>query len=81
MVGDLVDALSNTATGDNWLAHQLWVLLFPIVWATMNDSKELQVNLAKPIIMLLSKEYHLRAAQMRPNVIQVREPSCETLKP
>lgn len=71
-MGDLLDALSNCATSDNWLTHQLWVLLFPIVWATMNDNKDMQVTLAKPIIMLLSKEYHLRAAQMRPNVIQVR---------
>jgi len=32
-----------------------------------------QVNLAKPIISLLSKEYHFKQAHLRPNVIQVRK--------
>jgi hypothetical protein len=32
-----------------------------------------QVTLAKPIISLLSKEYHYKQSHMRPNVIQVCE--------
>ena len=31
----------------------------------------LQVTLAKPIITLLSKEYHHKQSGMRPNIIQV----------
>jgi hypothetical protein len=45
------------------------VLVFPIVWATL--AKQQQINLAKPIIALLSKEYHQRQAMARPNVVQV----------
>jgi hypothetical protein len=52
------------------VAYHLWVLVFPIVWATLQ--KQQQINLAKPIISLLSKEYHQRQAMARPNVVQVR---------
>jgi transformation/transcription domain-associated protein len=71
-VRDLVESLSAIAAGDNWMAAHLWVLVFPIVWATLSEYKEQQINLAKPIIMLLSKEYHSRQANHRPNVVQVR---------
>jgi hypothetical protein len=54
---------------DPCVAHHLWVLVFPIVWATLQ--KQQQINLAKPIISLLSKEYHQRQAMARPNVVQV----------
>ena len=42
--------------------------IFPNVWATL--AKQRQVNLAKPSISLLSKEYHQRQAMARPNVVQ-----------
>lgn len=53
---------------DPYVAYHLWVLVFPIVWATL--AKQQQINLAKPIISLLSKEYHQRQAMARPNVVQ-----------
>lgn len=43
--------------------------MFPIVWATL--AKQQQINLAKPIISMLSKEFHQRQSMMRPNVVQV----------
>jgi transformation/transcription domain-associated protein len=55
---------------DNGVSYHLWVLVFPIVWATLQ--KQQQINLAKPIISMLSKEFHQRQAMMRPNVVQVR---------
>ena len=45
------------------------MLVFPIVWATLEKSQ--QINLAKPIISLLSKEQHQRQAMNRPNIVQV----------
>jgi hypothetical protein len=56
---------------DPCVAYHLWVLVFPIVWATLQ--KQQQINLAKPIISLLSKEYHQRQAMARPNVVQVNK--------
>jgi transformation/transcription domain-associated protein len=54
---------------DSGVSYHLWVLVFPIVWATLQ--KQQQINLAKPIISMLSKEFHQRQAMMRPNVVQV----------
>lgn len=57
---------------DDNLAHVLWVLLLPIVWATLGEKKDQQVNLARPVIALIGKGYHERQVNMRPNVVQVR---------
>ena len=46
----------------------MWVLVFPIVWATLQ--KEEQVQLAKPMIILPSKDYHRKQEDKRPNVVQ-----------
>ena len=70
-VRDMVSSVTEVAHGDAHMACHLWVLVFPIVWATLSEKKEQQIQLAKPIIALLSKEYHLKQAQHRPNVVQV----------
>lgn len=67
----MVRPLREAAHADNSLAHHLWVLTFPIVWATLAERKEQQIALAKPIIVLLQREYHLRQSHQRPNVVQV----------
>lgn len=50
------------------MSYHLWVLIFPIVWATLQ--KEEQVSLAKPMISLLTKDFHGRQASWRVNVVQ-----------
>ena len=67
-VADLVGPLREVATRNAHVAYYLWVLVFPIVWATLR--REEQMQLAKPMIALLSKEYHQRQAAVRPNVVQ-----------
>ncbi|CAL5373324.1 unnamed protein product [Camellia sinensis] len=67
-VADLVIPLRELAHTDANVAHHLWVLVFPIVWVTLH--KEEQVALAKPMITLLSKDYHKRQQASRPNVVQ-----------
>ncbi|KAK9855808.1 hypothetical protein WJX84_006870 [Apatococcus fuscideae] len=69
-VKDVVRPLREAAHAESSLAHHLWVLTFPIVWATLAERKEQQIALAKPIIVLLQREYHLRQSHMRPNVVQ-----------
>lgn len=68
-VADLVGSLREYAHVDPHVAYHLWVLVFPIVWATLQKTE--QINLAKPIISLMSKEYHQRQASCRPNIMQV----------
>ncbi|GJE84852.1 phosphatidylinositol kinase family protein [Phanerochaete sordida] len=52
---------------DPWRAHEAWVSLFPSAWACL--SRREQVDLTHHIISLLSKEYHIAQAELRPNVI------------
>ncbi|KAK9039755.1 hypothetical protein V6N11_014947 [Hibiscus sabdariffa] len=67
-VSDLVIPLRELAHRDANVAYHLWVLVFPIVWVTLH--KEEQVALAKPMIALLSKDYHKKQQASRPNVVQ-----------
>ncbi|XWS45545.1 hypothetical protein CRYUN_Cryun15aG0145700 [Craigia yunnanensis] len=67
-VADLVIPLRELAHTDANVAYHLWVLVFPIVWVTLH--KEEQVALAKPMITLLSKDYHKKQQASRPNVVQ-----------
>ncbi|TYI41023.1 hypothetical protein ES332_A02G205400v1 [Gossypium tomentosum] len=67
-VADLVIPLRELAHTDSNVAYLLWVLVFPIVWVTL--LKEEQVALAKPMISLLSKDYHKKQQASRPNVVQ-----------
>ncbi|KAJ8545743.1 hypothetical protein K7X08_018326 [Anisodus acutangulus] len=67
-VADLVIPLRELAHTDANVAYHLWVLVFPIVWVTLH--KEEQVALAKPMITLLSKDYHKKQAHHRPNIVQ-----------
>lgn len=67
-VADVVIPLRELAHTDANVAYNLWVLVFPIVWVTLH--KEEQVALAKPMITLLSKDYHKKQQASRPNVVQ-----------
>lgn len=53
------------------MAYHFWVLMFPVVWGSLSDNKDNQIFLAKPIITLLSQEFHHQQAHKRPNVIPV----------
>ena len=48
-------------------AHETWASIFPAAWACL--SRREQVDLAHHIISLLSKEYHIQQAEIRPNVV------------
>ncbi|KAF3348327.1 hypothetical protein VD0002_g7895 [Verticillium dahliae] len=67
-VRDLVEPLSQLQHIDNTLAHQLWVSVFPIYWsATARDER---IELERGIVTLLTKDYHSRQIDKRPNVVQ-----------
>ncbi|KAK2759686.1 histone acetylase complex subunit, partial [Colletotrichum kahawae] len=67
-VRDLIEPLSQLQHVDNTLAHQLWISLFPIYWsATM---KEERTDLERGMVALLTKDYHSRQIDKRPNVVQ-----------
>lgn len=49
-------------------AHEIWASIFPAAWASLTRRE--QAELTHHIIALLSKDYHLAQADVRPNVIQ-----------
>lgn len=53
---------------DPQAAHDAWVSIFPAAWACL--SRREQTDVTHHLITLLSKDYHLHQADMRPNVIQ-----------
>eukprot|EP00210_Caulerpa_lentillifera_P007000 g6694.t1 len=65
---DLVDPLREYAHINPRLACHLWVQIFPIVWAALE--KENQTHLAKSVIFMLLKPFHIHQTNQRPNVIQ-----------
>ncbi|KAJ3964504.1 hypothetical protein EV361DRAFT_978129 [Lentinula raphanica] len=48
--------------------HDMWVSVFPAAWACLSQQE--QGDLTQYMINLLSREYHIKQAEMRPNVIQ-----------
>ncbi|TFK56003.1 FAT-domain-containing protein [Heliocybe sulcata] len=53
---------------DPQVAHDTWIAVFPAVWGCL--SRREQMDITQHMMVLLSKEYHLKQADLRPNVIQ-----------
>ncbi|KAI7863236.1 hypothetical protein BDF14DRAFT_1989138 [Spinellus fusiger] len=53
---------------DSEATLKLWVELFPMCWSTLTSTE--RHDLTKVIINLLSKDYHNKQTEKRPNVIQ-----------
>ena len=68
-VGDIIRPALNLIHLDPDLAHQLWVAVFPLCWASLTRIQ--QTGFTGYIIKLLSKEIHYKQVEMRPNVIGV----------
>ncbi|KAH9909805.1 FAT domain-containing protein [Xylariomycetidae sp. FL2044] len=65
---DIIDPLTQLQHVDNNLAHELWIALFPMFWSAA--AKDEKADLEKGMVMLLSKDYHSRQIDKRPNVVQ-----------
>ena len=67
-VGDLIQPARNLIHMDQTLAHHLWISVFPMCWSSLSRSQ--QSAFTGYIVKLLSKEFHCKQVEMRPNVIQ-----------
>ena len=67
-VADIINPLSELAHTDANVAYYLWVVTFSYSWQSLQ--KKEQVMLVDPMITLLSKDYHIKKKDKRPNVIQ-----------
>ncbi|KAI9063246.1 atypical/PIKK/TRRAP protein kinase [Trametes sanguinea] len=52
---------------DRQVAHDVWVSVFPAAWDCLTRRE--QADITHHMIALLSKDYHIRQSEMRPNVI------------
>jgi transformation/transcription domain-associated protein len=67
-VRDVIEPLSQLQHLDPNTAHEIWVALFPLYWAA--TPKEERGDLERGMVALLTKDYHSRQVDKRPNVIQ-----------
>ncbi|KAJ5908627.1 PIK-related kinase FATC [Penicillium taxi] len=67
-VRDLIEPLCQLQHTDPNVASKLWTTLFPIFWSTL--SKDDRIDLEKGMVTLLTREYHQRQLDKRPNVVQ-----------
>ncbi|KAI9744282.1 MAG: hypothetical protein M1818_002434 [Claussenomyces sp. TS43310] len=67
-VKDIIEPLVQLQHLDSDTSHELWVALFPIYWAA--TPKDERGDLERGMVSLLTKDYHSRQIDKRPNVIQ-----------
>ncbi|KAI4255023.1 MAG: hypothetical protein LQ352_002768 [Teloschistes flavicans] len=67
-VGDIIEPLCQLQHTDSEIAFQLWVALYPLCWSLL--TKDDRSDLEKGLVTLLTKDYHQRQVDRRPNVIQ-----------
>lgn len=67
-VRDLIEPLCQLQHTDPTVSYKLWTTLFPIFWSTL--SKDDRIDLEKGMVTLLTREYHNRQLDKRPNVVQ-----------
>ncbi|THH03836.1 hypothetical protein EW145_g5969 [Phellinidium pouzarii] len=67
-IRDIIRPMRRLLYYDMQLAHDTWVSVFPAVWSSLTRKE--QGDVTQHIIILLSREYHIRQSEMRPNVIQ-----------
>lgn len=67
-VRDIFEPLAQLQHVDNSLASELWVTLFPMYWSA--TAREEKTDLEKGMVVLLTKDFHSRQIDKRPNVVQ-----------
>jgi transformation/transcription domain-associated protein len=67
-IRDLMEPLCQLQHTDSKTSYNLWTALFTIVWSTL--AKDERIDLEKGMVTLVTREYHQRQIDKRPNVIQ-----------
>ncbi|KAI4155573.1 MAG: hypothetical protein LQ340_000907 [Diploschistes diacapsis] len=76
---DVLEPLCQLQHIDSETAYQVWVALFPLCWSAL--SREDRMELEKGMVNLLTKDYHQRQIDRRPNVIQALLESVVRVRP
>ena len=67
-VRDVVRPMRRLLFYDIQAAQDTWVSVFSAVWSLL--SRKEQTDITSHMVMLLSRDYHIRQSELRPNVIQ-----------
>ena len=67
-IRDFLEPLCQLQHTDSNVAYQVWVALFPLCWSLL--SRDDRSELEKGMVTLLTKDYHSRQMDRRPNVVQ-----------
>ena len=78
-VRDLLDPLIQLQHTDDHVAYDVWVKLFPLCWSALGRDE--RVELEKGMVTLLTREYHQRQLNLRPNVVQALLEGAVRAKP
>ncbi|OAP64606.1 hypothetical protein AYL99_00578 [Fonsecaea erecta] len=78
-VRDLLEPLTQLQHIDDDVAFNVWVKLFPLCWSALNRDERL--DLEKGMVTLLTREYHQRQLNLRPNVVQALLEGAVRAKP
>ena len=65
---DVLEPLCQLQHTDPNVAYEIWVALFPLCWSLL--SRDDRAELEKGMVSLLTKDYHQRQVDRRPNVVQ-----------
>ncbi|KAK4050349.1 transcription-associated protein 1 [Microbotryomycetes sp. JL221] len=66
--GQLIAATRRLVYADPSATHNLWISFFQSSWTCLPRRE--QLDLTKFVVGLITKEYHLRSVDRRPNVVQ-----------
>lgn len=82
-IRDVLEPLCQLQHTDQNVAYQVWVAIFPLCWSLL--SRDDRNELEKGMVILLTKDYHSRQMDLRPNVVQAllegnvrAKPKCRT---
>ena len=76
---DILVPLSDLQHTDWQLAHDIWVAYFPMCWSTL--SKDDREDIEQGLVALLTKDYHQRQADRRPNCVSTLLEGIARAKP
>jgi transformation/transcription domain-associated protein len=67
-VRDILEPLCQLQHLDSAVSAQIWVHLFPLCWSAL--SRDDKTDLERGMVQLITKDYHARQVEKRPNVVQ-----------
>ena len=76
---DILDPICHLQYLDPRLSHEVWLHLFPICWSSL--SRDDRGEMERGMVSMLTKEYHQRQVDKRPNVVQTLLEGAAKAKP